>query len=484
MRRHNPYISKPVGRHILVKKDGDTQDIINAILWADRQPEHLNSLKDLAPSLKGNNLETTLRNVWAWVKENIQYILDENGKQVIKSPAQTYWDGFSDCKGRSLFITSFLKNLGIPYSYRFASYTGSYPYKHVYVVVKANGRIYKLDPDMRAFNIEQKTTYFKDYDMSEISYIGSSMNPKKRFKKIKEGRLHLFKSIGEMTDFDMELAILKQRDEIQKQILERQAGVGCPHAEPIKQRIKTYNKIIELRKSNLPEAQQLAGIGQAIEQHFEEAQVGNIFKRAAKAVKKVANKVVTAAKTAGKAVIKVVTAPARLAAKGILEVMLPSSAPFFLYLFITNQDTINKLPEKARKKRKKSERIAHFIVDGIGMKQDHFMGILRNGIMKKYGESPEQVLSKMVKGPINGIGIAPALILAAIPVVKKIISTLMKVFGKKGEEISEEDAPDPNDFAEADHGTLNDISQDIRSTENYNTGVAPPVVNTRKSGIC
>lgn len=513
-------IAKPKGVTLLVKKNGTTKDIMNTILWADYQPEHRDSLKQFAELLRGKNTLETAYNVWKWVKENIHYVLDPEGKQIIKSPAQTWLDGFSDCKSRSLFVSSLLKNLKIPYGYRFASYTGTYPYTHIYVLAYINNKIYKIDVDMVGFDMEQKTSYFKDYNMTQIAYVsGVKALPRKLQKLVKKpvctpkvGELDIYRPLEEMTDFDMKLAILKQRDEIQRQKVEKIAGIGCPHAQPITKRINTYNKIIELRKSNLPEQAKLMGIGYVVQDHFDENYTSisgiGILKKLRTKVKtvtnKVAKKVVDVAKKAGKAVLKVATAPQRLVVKGILEVSLPSAAPFFLYLFITNKQTIESLPPKARAKRKKSENIAKFITNVIGMKSDHLMGILRNGIMKKYGKSPEQVLSGMVKGSINGIGIAP-IIAAAVPVVKKIIETLIKVFKKKGENmsLSENDAPSPDDFNDSSPAEQQQFAKSIRNSENSNvmypadnsggtsydtekdnSNSSLTNTNTRKSGIC
>lgn len=160
-------------------------------------------------------------------------------------------------------------------------------------------------------------------------------------------------------------------------------------------------------------------------------------KAAIKTVTKVAKKVV-------KVVAKVATLPMRLAAKAILEIQLPKSAPFFLYLFLNDPKLLAKAPDKVRKKRAKSEKIADFIVNGIGMKRDHFMGIVRNGIMKKYGKSPENVIADQLKG-IAGIGIIDD----AIKMITEIISTITKLFGKKKDkdlDASASDAPNATDW--------------------------------------
>jgi hypothetical protein len=152
-------------------------------------------------------------------------------------------------------------------------------------------------------------------------------------------------------------------------------------------------------------------------------------------------------KKVGQDVMKVASFPLRLAAKGILEIQLPKAAPFFLYLFVNDQKIIDKMPEKARAKRKKSEKVADFIVNGIGMKRDHFMGIVRNGIMKHYGKSPENVLADQLKG-IAGIGVVGAAITAVITIISKIISLVKGAKKSKDLDVSEADAPDASDFGE------------------------------------
>lgn len=458
-------IAQPKNKREIKYPDGNTTDIIKTILWADAQPEHRNDLKDFAGQFRERDIEKTLYNVWKWVRQNVKYVLDPLGEQNIKSPSAAY-KFTGDCKSRSLFITSVLKNLGIPYAYRFASYTGAYPYTHVYVIAKPrNGHSYIMDPDMVHFNIQKPTRYFIDYNMTQISYV-SGANPRlkkflSKYRNYRPGMLRLHNisaAENDMTDFDMELAIRKQREEIHKNIIERMSGIGCPRAEKAQDTIDLYNDLIEVRSDKtLSEAEKLEKIG-AIMEDFdngeynvsaEVAGIGDIGKKSAKRearkqkraakraagktfgqrLKKTAQKVVKAAGKVAKTVFKAATIPQRLAAKAVLEVLLPKAAPFFIYLFVRKPELIKQLPEKARKKRKIAERISQFIIKVIGMKEAHFMGIIRNGITKRYSQSPEQVLSKSLGMNINGIGDLGALPL--IPILLTILQKLMQVFKKK-----------------------------------------------------
>ena len=190
-----------------------------------------------------------------------------------------------------------------------------------------------------------------------------------------------------------------------------------------------------------------------------------------------------AAKKVGKNLLKVVTAPQRLAVKGILEAALPKNAMFFIYLFITDPKLIAKLPAKAARKRKKSEKIANFIVNTIGMKRPHFMGIIRNAIMKKHKMSPEAYLSKFMKAKISGLGGITGIHGEYIGVVKEageiaaglvqLLNKLMDLFKKKGDkskgedsEVDANDVPDVNsDFevtTEAEKQNMQELSEEVK----------------------
>jgi len=150
-----------------------------------------------------------------------------------------------------------------------------------------------------------------------------------------------------------------------------------------------------------------------------------------KFLQKVAKKV----KAGAKAVAKVLSAPMRLITKGILETTLPKAAPAFIYLFVTDPKMIAKLPPEARAKRKKQEKIFKFIVEGVGMKEAHVMGILRNGIMKHMGDTPEKILAKQFAGKLSGIGFIEEAGKLAGGFLTKIIDWIIKLFkGKKGKE--------------------------------------------------
>ncbi len=479
---------------VLNTPDGDTQDIIKAILAANRTCAA--DTKLFARQLIGKTTEQTIRNVWAFVKDNIKYVLDPIGEQFIKTPARTWLDGFADCKSRSIFQASLLQNLGIPFAYRFASYDPRGTYTHVYIVAKPKGGHYVSDPDMPDFNTEKKAaaTLDKNIVMSNVytlSGVGSDLD------------FEHHKAIGDMHDFDYDLAITKHRDKIEKALVERDRGVGSIKSERYQDRIDMVDSMIDVSKDDsLTGDEKTRAIGTILEMvdkgHFDTSDavsgIGDIRERSCVRkqhhdkrlnhvktlvkggykpyvgklkLKNIVKKAASSFKAVNKKIFKVIKkaalTPLQLPFKASLEVLLPKVAPFFLYLFIKNQSTINNLPEKVKKKRRKQEKIAKLITGAVGMKEDHFMGLLRNGITKHYGKSPETVLSAMVKGPIAGIGIIDDIIKAVFAIIKQ----LAKLFKKKDPEASSasiDDAPSPDDFGTMDNSVKRQILNDAASS--------------------
>ncbi len=116
-------------------RDGDTDDIIETIMWMDANSRRWVRDEVAAECLRGDTPEETLRNVWAFVKHNVKYRADRPGHERVKSPGALYTSGSGDCKSFSIAEAALLRALGIPYKYRFASYDGG-DYTHVYVIAR------------------------------------------------------------------------------------------------------------------------------------------------------------------------------------------------------------------------------------------------------------------------------------------------------------------------------------------------------------
>ena len=72
--------------------------------------------------------------VFGHLCKHVQYLLDKDGEQLIKSPARLIADGYGDCKSLTMFIACCLHCLGIKFIVRFVNFDGGRQYTHVYPV--------------------------------------------------------------------------------------------------------------------------------------------------------------------------------------------------------------------------------------------------------------------------------------------------------------------------------------------------------------
>lgn len=370
--------------------DVNTQGILETVLYAD--PLAQKYTDKFAATLKGNTPVATAHNIWQFLKTQIPYVLDKTGYQWIKSPGRLWADKAGDCKSFSVFTASILRNLRIPYGYRFASYDSQNPDPtHVYVFIPAgNGIVNEIIIDAvwtGPFNTEKKYESKKDYIMAKTSYLGAADDHK-------PGMLKLTKPIEEITDGEMDLLIARQRIEIEKA---NAASIGSPFLDKYDASLKVINHM--LRNVDSPEV--IEGIGRAMEAEADAAEAIGKAKKQKKGLGKFLQKAGQTIKKSVKAVTKVATAPVRLMAKGMLELQLPKASIMFLYLF-TPADA--QLPTQMARKKKKAEKLKKIIVNGIGMKEKHFMGIIRNALTKRFKKSPESFLQEKLRARVSGHG--------------------------------------------------------------------------------
>lgn len=197
-------------------------------------------------------------------------------------------------------------------------------------------------------------------------------------------------------------------------------------------------------------------------------EIGNIFKRIGRGLKKFGKGIANVAKKVGKGILKVATLPLRLAAKGIIEILGKTKAgAYFLYTFLTDAQA-QKLGPKVVQKRNKQLKIKGFIVNAIGMKEARFNRLVRSGVQKSYGKTPEAVIAELLKRRgirglygIESIGALP-LIAAAVPLIQKIMGLLSKLFGGgKGEDPKGGEANPDADVPASDGGAANEVSKEV-----------------------
>lgn len=436
------------GKDTLHKMDYETRDIIKAILEADKTAHR--DTKLFAQNLRYTNLEDLSKQLFDFLLYQIKYEEDELGAQLVKKPNALWHLRKGDCKSFSLFTGSVLKNLGIPYSYRFVSYNRPDIFTHVYVIAHGKGRNVLIDAVYKKFNEQKPFKYKKDFLMKGLHTIGNTGEKTPTMLNFK-------KDIYEMSDADMEIEIIRQRAEIEREIISGMRGVGSA-------KVAEYDRFIQgigqIQDALLRD--DLSYISGFIDGHPDG--IGKIQLK--KFLKKVATGVKKAAKAVVKTAAKVITAPLRLATKGALEIALPKAAPSFLYLFVNDPVLIKKMPDKVRKKRASQVKFADFVVKAIGMKRPHFMGIIRNGIMKRYKMSPEKKISQLMKIPesqvkghaMGDIGIISDIIKG----VTDLISLIGKLFGKKSPGNPAEMLPDESDFGSVTNEEAVQLAKEVK----------------------
>jgi hypothetical protein len=146
-------------------ENGDTYDIIKVIELADADDD-----KRMCAFAK--QFDNNLYELWKFVRNQIRYKEDPDGKQIIKSAAALWEMGVGDCKSKTIFVNQVLRCLRIPYKTRFASYSRNPKPTHVYTVAYPTPQTpIIIDTVYHQYNAEKAYTHKKDLKMTRISRI-------------------------------------------------------------------------------------------------------------------------------------------------------------------------------------------------------------------------------------------------------------------------------------------------------------------------
>lgn len=113
-------------------KEGYNNDVVEAIKSCYEQFK--NQPKDHVAYLKGLPVKEQCLAIFRNLVENVQYQVDPDGLQYIKSPARLLSDKQGDCKSLSMYICCCLYCLGRKHAFRFVSFDNDNQYTHVYAV--------------------------------------------------------------------------------------------------------------------------------------------------------------------------------------------------------------------------------------------------------------------------------------------------------------------------------------------------------------
>jgi hypothetical protein len=174
--------------------DQQVSDIITGMLNAHTKyaPEY----QKIAQSFAGRDVKSTARNIYDFLKKNVNYVIEPDDKQMLKSPSAILYTGKttgSDCKNYALFTAGILDALNragfpIKWAFRYASYRmfDKMPH-HTFVVINpdTNKEIW-IDPVLNGFNLKKQYYYKLDKkpkNMALISLAGIGRKSKAERKE-------------------------------------------------------------------------------------------------------------------------------------------------------------------------------------------------------------------------------------------------------------------------------------------------------------
>lgn len=135
----------PGEKDTTIKKSANVEDTMKLIRTA--LPKTLWQTEKIAKVLKGRTLEETCSNIWHFVYEHIQYKRDEEGVEQVRSPRRAWSVRKTgvDCDCYTVFILSILRSLDIDCLARITKYPKRYPevprWQHVYPIVPKPGHL-------------------------------------------------------------------------------------------------------------------------------------------------------------------------------------------------------------------------------------------------------------------------------------------------------------------------------------------------------
>ena len=152
----------------LVVDRHSTADIITLILQEHNRykPQY----DKIAPSFWKGSAEATAKNLYKFLKDNIQTVTESADVQTVKSPARFIADGHGDCKHYTSFVCGVVDALaraGYPISckYRFTADRPGAPVHHVFSVIDTAQGERWLDGILSGYDVRNKFYNIKDYPM-------------------------------------------------------------------------------------------------------------------------------------------------------------------------------------------------------------------------------------------------------------------------------------------------------------------------------
>lgn len=160
-----------------VNSFGTMEDLINQVLIEDSllHQDTLDISSDLPRSYQGLQL------LHGRIVDNVEYILDPAGMQIVRSPEVTWQNrnckiapsGLcgADCKSLSVLVASQLRILNIPYYYKVVAYKAK-DLKHIFPVAILDNKHVTMDTTMIHFDLEVPHSYSEVYPGGALTQVG------------------------------------------------------------------------------------------------------------------------------------------------------------------------------------------------------------------------------------------------------------------------------------------------------------------------
>lgn len=169
----------PIYKAKLINSWQNTNNIISAI--ADQHKKNLPEAKKIAKYFKGVDERETSKNIFNFLKSEIQYSVEPAETQTTKSLSRFLADSKGDCKHFSLFTNTILQSCGYKPVYRFSGFKGK-QIQHVYSYLPKSDTI--CDAVLPSFDTEKTPSIKKDIDMSLYALSGINSVSGLNFKKV------------------------------------------------------------------------------------------------------------------------------------------------------------------------------------------------------------------------------------------------------------------------------------------------------------
>ena len=168
------------GRESVIVHRQDAGDIMQGM--EDWHRRYRRQYDTISAYFAGRTERETAKKIFDYLKTNVRYIIENDEKQTLKTPAAIIAQGHGDCKHYALFIGGILDSLAylgiqrIPWAFRFASYKwyDSTP-QHVFVVINpgTKNEIW-IDPVLARFDQRKPYTAATDKKMALVGISGVS----------------------------------------------------------------------------------------------------------------------------------------------------------------------------------------------------------------------------------------------------------------------------------------------------------------------